>query len=159
MWKNVLAAIGTVLGVCILLIGASIGGLIGKEAAKSAFSPSKQEVEAKVIEGFKKAASQYNQRLPMMIDQDTRLDKVTVGPGPRAVYHYTFPRYTSRNIDINFLQENLEPDVVRKVCANADMKKSLQYGGIYVYAYYGNNGVEITRFEIDRNVCGFPRLP
>ncbi len=120
--------------------------------------PSSQEVETILVEGFTKAANQYNQRLPMMVDQDTRLDKATVGPGPRAVYHHTFPKYTSRDIDANWLQTNFRPEVMRKVCASADMNKSLQYGGIYVYAYSGSDGVEITRFEIDRNDCGFPRI-
>lgn len=154
MWKKVLTALGFIGS----LIAASVGGQIGKEVGKAAMKPSQQEVEAKLVEGFTKAANQYNQRLPMMVDQDTRLDKVTVGPGPRAVYHYTFPKYTSRDIDANWLQTNLRPEVMRKVCASADMKKSLQYGGIYVYAYSGSDGVEITRFEIDRNDCGFPRI-
>lgn len=154
MWKKVLTALGFI-GI---LIAASVGGQIGKEVGKAAMKPSQQEVEAKLVEGFTKAANQYNQRLPMMVDQDTRLDKATVGPGPRAVYHHTFPKYTSRDIDANWLQTNLRPEVMRKVCASADMKKSLQYGGIYVYAYSGSDGVEITRFEIDRNDCGFPRI-
>ena len=154
MWKKILS----VLGFIGILIAASIGGLIGKEAGKAAMKPSSQEVETILVEGFTKAANQYNQRLPMMVDQDTRLDKATVGPGPRAVYHHTFPKYTSRDIDANWLQTNLRSEVMRKVCASADMKKSLQYGGIYVYAYSGSDGVEITRFEIDRNDCGFPRI-
>ncbi|MHB8766297.1 MAG: hypothetical protein ACYDA8_18420 [Deferrisomatales bacterium] len=153
MWKKILA----VLGFIGILIAASIGGQIGKEVGKAAMKPSTQEIEAKLAEGFARAADQYNQRLPMMVDQDTRLDKMTVGPGTRAVYHHTFPKYTSRDIDANWLQTNLRPEVMRKVCASADMKKSLQYGGIYVYSYSGSNGVEITRFEIDRNDCGFPR--
>lgn len=155
MWKKVLS----VLGFIAILIAVSIGGRIGEEVGVAVLSPSKpnpQEAYAKLIEGFTKAANQYNQRLPMMIDQDTRLDKVTVGPGPRAVYHHAFPRYTSRDIDANWIQTNLRPEVVRKVCASADMKKSLQYGGIFAYAYSGGDGVEITRFEIDRNDCGFP---
>ena len=156
MWKKLL----TVLGFIAILIAASIGGQIGKEVGKTAFSskPSPQEVEAKLVEGFTTAANQYNQRLPMMVDQDTRLDKATVGPGPRAVYHHTFPKYTSRDIDASWLQTNLRPEIMRKVCASADMKKSLQYGGIYAYAYSGSYGVEITRFEINRNDCGFPRI-
>ena len=154
MWKKVLSALGFI-GI---LIAASIGGQIGKEVGKAALRPSQQEVEAKLVEGFTKTANQYNQRLPMMVDQDTRLDKVTVEPGPRAVYHHTFPKYTSRDIDANWLQTKLRPEVMRKVCASADMKKSLPYGGIYVYAYSGSDGVEITRFEIDRNDCGFPRI-
>ena len=152
MWKKVLSALGFI-GI---LIAASIGGQIGKGGGKAAMKPNQQEIEAKLVEGFTKAANQYNQRLPMMIDQDTRLDKVTVGPGSRAIYHHTFPKYTSRDIDAKWLQTNLRPEVMRKVCASADMKKSIQYGGIYVYAYSGSDGVEITRFEIDRNDCGFP---
>jgi hypothetical protein len=38
------------------------------------------------------------------------------------------------------------------------MKKSLQYGGIYVYSYYGKDAIEIARFEIDRNDCGFAAI-
>lgn len=151
----------TVLGFIAVLIAVSIGGQIGKEVGKAAFSPAKpsqQEVEAKLIEGFTRAANQLNQKLPMMLDEDTRGDKVTVGPGVRIVYHNTFPRYTSSDIDVNWLRTNLRPDVMRKVCSNSDMKESLQYGGIYVYAYYGSDGIEIARFEIDRNDCGLPRI-
>jgi len=158
MQKKLLAALGFIA----LLIAVSIGGLIGKGTVKSIFSPPKpspQEVEATLIEGFTKTANQYNQKLPMMLDQDTRLDKVTVGPGPRVVYHHTFPNYTSKDIDVNWLQTNLKPEIMRKVCSSTDMKKSLQYGGIYVYAYYGSDGGEINRFEIGSNDCGFPRVP
>lgn len=154
MWKKIL----TTLGFIGILIAASIGAQIGKEVGKVAMKPSQQDIEPKLVEGFKDAANQYNQRLPMMVDQDTRLDRVTVGPGPRAVYHHTFPKYTSTDIDANWLQTKVQPEVMRKVCASADMKKSLQYGGIYVYAYSGSDGIEITRFEIDRNHCGLARI-
>jgi hypothetical protein len=157
MWKKILS----VLGLIAVLIAASIGGQISKEVGKAFSSmpkPSPQEVEAKLVEGFTMAANQYNQKLPMMLDHDTRLDKATVGPGPRAVYHHTFPKYTSRDIDANWLQTNLRPEVTRKVCASADMKKSIQYGGIYVYTYSGSDGIEITRFEINSNDCGLPRI-
>ncbi len=126
MWKKVLS----VLGFIGILIVASIGGQIGKEVGKVAMKPSTQEVEAKLTEGFEQAANQYNQKLPMMVDQDTRLDKATVGPGPRIVYHHTFPKYSSRDIDANWLQTNLRPEVSRKVCSSADMKKSLR-GDLY----------------------------
>lgn len=157
MEKKLLVALGLIA----VLIAASISGQIGKEVGNAIFPTSKlspQEVENKLIEGLKKTANQYNQQLPMMIDQNTRIDKATVGPGPRAVYHHTFPKYTSRDVDANWLQTNLRPKILKKVCASKDMKKTLQYGGIFVYAYSGSDGVEITRFEIDRNDCGFPKI-
>ena len=157
MQKKLLPA----LGIIAVLIVAGIGGQIGKKVGKSAFSPSKpsqQEVEAKLIEGFTTAANQINKKVPMMVDEETRLDRATVGPGARVVYHHTFPRYTSRDIDANWLHTDLRPEVMRKVCDSKGMRKSLQYGGKYVYSYSGSDGVEITRFEIDRNDCGFPPI-
>lgn len=154
MWKKALFVIGFI-GI---LIAGSIGGQIGREVGKATVRPSSQEIEAKLVEGFTKAANQYNKQLPMMVDQDIRLDKATVGPGPRVVYHHTFPEYTSGDIDVDWLQTDLRPEVTRTVCANADMKKSLQHGGIYSYAYSGSDGAEIARFEIDRNDCGFQKI-
>lgn len=149
MSKKALSGLGVV-GVLIL---GSIAGEIGKEFGKAAVRPNKQEIEAKIVEGFTKAASENNQNLPMMIDKDTRLDKVTVGPGPRIVYHYTLPKYFSRDVDANGLRESLRLAVARQACSNADMEKSLQYGGIYAYTYAGSDGVEITRFEINNSDC------
>ncbi|MBK8103478.1 MAG: hypothetical protein IPK30_09415 [Cellvibrionales bacterium] len=149
---------------CGLVVGMLLGNFtqywteFEKEVGKAAMKPDSQEAEAKIIEGFTNTANQYNQQLPMMIDQDTRLDKLTVGPGPRAVYHCTLPKYTSRDIDANWIQTKLRPDVTRKACASTDMKKTIQYGGIYVYAYSGNDGAEITRFEVGRNDCSFPTV-
>lgn len=81
MWKKLLS----VLGFIGILIVASIGGQIGKgvgHAALSLSKPGPQEIEATLIEGFMRAAEQYNRTLPMMVDQDTRLETATVGPGP-----------------------------------------------------------------------------
>jgi hypothetical protein len=148
----------SILGIIAIVIVASLCGQIGKLIGDATFSPSKatpQEVEARLIEVFTKTANQLNPKLPMMIDQVTRLDRISIGPGPRAVYHYTFPQQSSRDFDARQLQTALWTEVVRNVCANADMKKSLQYGGIYVYVYCGSDGIEITRFEIDRKDCGY----
>jgi len=150
-----------VLGFIVVLIAVGIGGKVGKEVGKSAFSsskPTKQEVEDIIIEDFAKFASQYNKKLPMMIDKNTQLDKVTVGSGARVVYHHSFPNYTSSDIDSNWISTNLKSQVKNKVCATKGMKKTLQYGGTFVYAYSGNDGVEIERFEIDRDDCGYQKL-
>jgi hypothetical protein len=148
-----------------ILLAAAFGGFFGKEIGKEAGTavtpraPSKEDVKAKVMEGFLAGANQWNQKLPMMVDQETRLDKVTVQAGTRAVYHHTLIRYASRDIEPNWLRGNVRPGVVRNVCGSNGMTKSLQYGGIYVYAYYGTDGIEITRFQVDRTDCGLASLP
>jgi hypothetical protein len=150
-----------VLGIIAVLIAGAIGGGFGKLVGTSLVEPDRptsQEIEVKLIEGFKKAAKQVNRNTPTMVDKDTRMDRATVGPGARVTYHHTFLNYTSKDIDPNWLRTNLRPVVKKNVCANEDMKASLQYGGIYIFSYSGNDGIKIASFEIDRNDCGFPRI-
>lgn len=157
MWKKILS----ILGFIVVLVAASIGGQIGKEVGKSAFAPSKptqQQIEEKLLEGFTKAAEQANSRGPVMVDQDTRWDKSVAGPGARLTYFYSFPKYSSRDIERGWLLANLQPEVRKSVCGSKEMKPSLQYGGIYVYSYTGNDGVEIARFELSKHDCDSPPL-
>ena len=157
MWKKILS----VLGFIVVLVVAIIGGQIGKEVGKSAFSskPTRQQIEAKLIEGFNQAAEQSNRLGPRMLDQDTRWDTTTVGPGARVNYYYSFPNYSSQDITAAWLDTNLKSVVKNGVCTNKDMKPSLQYGGTYVYFFLGNDGVEITRFMFNRHDCNLPSAP
>jgi len=120
--------------------------------------PTQKEVEKILIEGFKKAAKKVNRNVPKMIDQDTRLDKVTVGPGAKATYHYSFPKYSSQEISQDWLQTNLRPVVMKNVCSNEEMKPSIEYGGIYIFSYSGNDKIEITTFQISFDECGFGHI-
>jgi hypothetical protein len=141
-----------------MVVVMAMGGQIGRECGKAALTPSKpslKDIEAKLIEGFSTAAKEINQKCPMMLDDETRIDKVTVGPGTRIVYHHTFPNYNSDEIDGNLIRTDLRDQVIRKVCSNEKMEKSIRYGGIYVYSYCAKDNVEIARFEIDRNDCGY----
>lgn len=157
MWKKLLSVFGFIA----VLIAAAIGGGIGKEVGKAAFSPSRptqQQVDEKLYEGFNKAAEQSNRRGPVMVDQDTRWDRSVAGPGARLTYLYSFPKYSSRDIQREWLLTNVQSEVKKGVCGSKEMKPSLQYGGTYVYAYSGNDGIEIARFEINRNDCGLPGI-
>ena len=152
MLKKILS----VLGFIAILIAAAIGGGVGKQVGKAAFSPSHlsaQQIEEKLIEGFTEASEKSNRRGPVMVDQDTRWDRSAVGPGARLTYFYSFPKYSSRDIEQSWLLANLKPGVQKGVCASKEMKPSLQYGATYVYVYSGNDGVEIGRFEMSKNDC------
>jgi len=83
------------------------------------------------------------------------MDGASVGPGAMLTYHYTFPNYSSSDIDSGLIQSNVLPSVKSGVCSSKAMKPSLRYGGKYTYAYSGNDGVLIGKFTIDRNDCGF----
>ena len=148
MLKKLLSVLG--------FIAILIAGGIGKQIGKAAFSPSQpsaQQIEEELNEGFTKAAEQSNRRGPIMVDQNIRWDRSVAGPGARLTYFYSFPKYSSRDIARDWLLANLQPDIKKSVCASKEMKPSLQYGGTYVYTYSGNDGMEIARFEINKNDC------
>lgn len=155
MWQKILSLFGFV----VIIIAAAIAGGVGKRIGQSAFAPSRptaQQMEELLIQSFNKAAEESNRLGPRMVDEDTRWDRTTVGPGARVNYFYSFPNRSSLEITASWLHENWEPVVKNGVCTNKEMKPSLQFGGTYVYAYIGNDGVEIARFEFDRHDCNLP---
>lgn len=148
----------SIIGFIIFLAFASISGQVGKMVGKASFSPSKlseEEILAKQVEGFEAGAKKINDSLPRMVDEDTRMDWASVGPGALVTYHYTLPNYSSTDIDPGLMRTNLFPIVKNSVCSSKDMELSLQYGGKYKYSYSGNDGILISEFTIDRTDCGF----
>ena len=111
-----------------------------------------------MIEGLETAAEILNRQVPMMVDDFTRMDSVTVGPGAMITYHYSLPGHTSQDWDETFQQEH-EATVRQKTCAMEGMKPSLEWGAIYAHAYEGNDGVEITRFEVRQSDCALLITP
>jgi len=139
----------------------SIGGMFGRLAGRSAFTsatPSAEQYEAKLMSGFIDAAQKINKQGATIVNDETLMDGATVGPGLRITYHYILRNYTSQNVDPSTVQTNIRTEVTHNMCSKKEMKLGLQYGAIYGYIYAGNDNVEITRFEIDRNDCEFETL-
>ena len=140
-------------------VGNSVGKLVGNgvgEIAAPRPTLTEKEVMAMLVDGFEVAAKHMNENVvPTMVDKETRLDRVSVGPGPVLTYHSTFLNLFSHEIDHFLIQHELFPLVKAKVCLNLKMKPSLQYGGEYAYSYSGKDGVLVSEFSIDRDDCGF----
>lgn len=148
----------SIAGVIFAFIAWAISGQIGRELGNAAFStskPSQKEIEATLNEALRLAARQVNQSTPIMVDENTRMDTATIGPGLRMTYHYTLPRYSSRDIEPAWLYQNLRPVVKTSVCNNKKMQLSLKHGVTYVYSYAGNDGTKISSFEIKGIDCGY----
>ncbi|HEY9032111.1 MAG TPA: hypothetical protein VIM93_12175 [Kangiella sp.] len=142
-----------ILAVIITFIYFVVGGRNNGEFGASASTQDK--IEAKLAEGFAKKAKEINATTPIMVDAQTRLDKVTAGPGALATYYYTFPNFSASEIDSNSFRSDLRNSVKSSVCASKEMKSSLVYGGKYKYIYAGKNGLTIVSFTFDRHDCGY----
>ncbi|MBM9515209.1 hypothetical protein [Desulfogranum marinum] len=160
--KKFLSVLGVISGLLVMLIFAGIGGQVGKEVGNEVSKvllepkqPTPQEIEAQLIKGMQSVLGDAKSKLPMMLDGDTRIDDVTIGPGARATYHHTFVNYPSSKIDTEWLSSEFRPTVTQKICSNTKMKPSLQYGATYTYSYSGNDGVLVFSFDVNKGECGY----
>jgi hypothetical protein len=141
VWK-VLAIIA--LGLAIALSSA-IGKLFVKKAVNGQKGGSVNEETIMV-------ASQINSKLPMMIDSETRLDK-TVGYKTRFRFNYTLINHTSSNISAHALENALTEKLANNLCSNKDLQSFRESGIAMDYAYFGNDGKEITVISIHPSIC------
>ena len=93
-----------------------------------------------------------------MVDEITRMDAATVGPGFRANINYTLPKHSAGEIDADQFVQNMRPVVKNYVCSKKNMKLLLQYGADFAYLYHDKDGMLITSITIDRNDCGLRKI-
>lgn len=143
-----------VLGVLVILITTGFGG----KTAYATAQLSGQDNSAMLFVGFDEAARKINKAAPYMLDEETRVDGATAGPGGLLTYHYTLLRYSSNDLNAELINKYLYPGVKKPLCASSEMKSTLQYGGKFAFSYSGNDGIHIASFSIDRDVCGYSAL-
>ena len=114
-----------------------------------------EDIARGLTHGFKQAAETINQGTPTMVDDETRLDRATAGPGAILTYHYTFPNYASDAVDSAWINSQLRESVTSSVCKSEGMKPALEYGGKYIYSYSGNDQKVVGSFQITRKDCDY----
>lgn len=144
----------------LVVIAAALAGVMTVEIwqhiadnAVAADSPTFQEKRNATLKGLKKGAQKINDRTPYMVNKNTRLDGASVGPGLSVIYHFTFPDYSSKEIDAASLKDKLIPAARNYVCTNEGMAPSLKDGVTYIYSYFSANEVKIVSAEISQSDC------
>ena len=94
-----------------------------------------------------------NEKLPAMVDKQTRLDKVEAGPGAQLTYRYTLPDLAPPTVDGYWIITEVQPKVTRDVCDTPMLRQLLAAGATLVYAYKDKNGADINRFTIKNADC------
>ena len=119
--------------------------------------PSK-EAELKIIGELEKAAKVLNKNTPKMVDEVTRMDATTIGPGFRVNINYALPKHSAGEIDVDQLVQAMRPTLKNYACSKKNMKRLLQYGADFAYLYHDKDGILITSITIDRNDCGLKKI-
>lgn len=116
-------------------------------------APTEDEIKNELRTGMVKGAKSMNSKTPFMVDDDTRLDLVTVSGELTSNYFYTFPNYNSLEIDRDSATRHLKKIILSTICNDEGMKESLSYGGILNYTYSGNDNIEIVHIKIKQSDC------
>lgn len=140
-----------VVGVVVLMIVVYIG-ILGRGMGDAFLGFTNDRITEQWLmdtaDGLKKRLS-----LPMMIDNETRLDFAKGGPGLKFTYFYTLINYTSTAADVAWIRQKLVPIARNTACSNKELKRWLKNNVVIAYYYRGNDGIFITEIKVSQSDC------
>ncbi|HEV2691688.1 MAG TPA: hypothetical protein VG347_02215 [Verrucomicrobiae bacterium] len=87
-----------------------------------------------------RVAANINEKLPMMADADTRLDKVTAGPGAQLTYLFTLPNQEKSAIDPTAFENALRTNLINNYKTNSQMEEMRAAKVSLKYQYKDKSG-------------------
>lgn len=96
---------------------------------------------------LKNIADRLNANLPVMVDDETRLDSAEVGDN-RFKYNYTLVNYLSVDPEAEAITAELLPAVKWSACAEESMRVFFENSVSAVYHYYDTDGELIKSITI-----------
>jgi uncharacterized membrane protein YeaQ/YmgE (transglycosylase-associated protein family) len=99
------------------------------------------------------SAQRMNSRLPRMIDEATRLEKVVAGPGKRLTYLYTITDAPASEYSWAQLADPLRQQLVAQLCGNRQTRDILSKEIVIGQQYSGNDGRLIGSLALAASDC------
>lgn len=94
-----------------------------------------------------------NSSLPKIIDEDTRVDNISIEPGPRLLTKYTYTNFSTDEFDSELFDKKVSNIIKKSICNNDEILGRMNLGLIYSYEFSGNDGVKLATAEFDVNDC------
>lgn len=141
---------------CMLAFGlpaqaVGIGELFGALMGQSGMTKGKANVDQALV-GL---AAQFNKKTPAMVDQHTRLDKVSAEPGAHLTYHYTLIGMRNAELERADFQAKMRQQLKSRLCSSAEMQNFLKSGVNISYRYKTSDGGPIADFSFSPSDCGY----
>jgi hypothetical protein len=135
----------SVLMIAILAATAALSSLAASAVVRALFRT--QGENRSVDDVLAKAADETNRRLPMMLDQFTRLDSTVALPQGKLMYKYTIVNLNPLP-DRNTLIDKMRPNMINAYKTSQDMAGLRKLRVTLVYKYADEKGNELAQFEI-----------
>ncbi len=108
-----------------------------------------------VDEALVRMSEKMNRNMPVTVDSDTRLDKISAEPGQQIAYHYTILNVRSKDVNTTNFYKNFRPALQKRVCASDDLKMFFRNRISVAYAYRGKDGEDIGKLLFSPKDCGY----
>ena len=95
-----------------------------------------------------RVAENMNKQLPIMADADTRLDKVTAGPGSQLTYAFTLPAQSKSGLDLPAFEKTLRQNIINNYRTNSSMIEMRTAQVKLVCQYKDKTGELITNIAV-----------
>ncbi len=94
-----------------------------------------------------------NNGLPKIIDDDTRVDSISVEPGPRLLTKYTYTTFSTEEFDMEVFNKRVKKIIKKSICDNDEIMERMKLGLIYSYEFSGKDGIKLATAEFEINDC------
>ena len=101
------------------ILAGLVGGILGYALISNMYEAGRSK--SRLDAGLAYAANKMNQKLPMMADSETRIDKVLAGPGKKLTYLVTLPNQKKSQIDLATLQKSVRQNSINNYRTNQSM--------------------------------------
>lgn len=149
MFKSILLA--GLLQLAFSVHAVPVGNIFGTLWSQSGVKPTDENIDQALV----KVSSRMNESMPMDVDSETRLEKVTAAPGKHLLYHYYLPNKKSSEVDQAVFNQRFHPELKNRLCKSQEMQKYLRNGVAITYLYRGNDGQTIGAAKFLPSDCGY----
>jgi len=108
-----------------------------------------------VDEVLRQLSTQINLKMPVSVDQNTRLDRVSTAPGRRFLYHYTIVADADASDTALDFSKEVKPQLKTQLCGNTENIKFLKNGVSIAYLYKDSGGRAMGGAEFTPSDCGY----
>lgn len=96
--------------------------------------------------------------LPMMVDEDTRLDSVSAS-GDRFSFHYTLAETSGDELDNGVFSALMQKSMSEHACSEPGLRRLLSAGGTLEFVYVDRDATPVARFALTSADCGMVSDP
>lgn len=131
------------------LLGMIVGAVVffGASFLASYVTAKDRAIDRSVVE--------RNKTLPMMLDEYTQLDKISVNHESKGYnLHLSLIKHSKMDIDVEVLNEVFDVDIKPTTCTNEQLRMLFELGYSINYLYLDKNQERINYYNIRPEDCG-----